>query len=262
MAVNLTPYYPVIYFGVILLVTWLVGYLVGLVVAGLMRRSNPQATATARRLAVVIVWFVGIVFAIQELGFGVNALLLVLALLGLAAIVALRQPLENFGAKYFAELYTPFKIGDTIRVGEHAGKVIEVNAMSTVLLSEDDHLIALPNSVFLRSSVINLTPQAWKELIVPISLSGGVDLASFESEMMKSLGHLRLRLDRRYPPVFTLKSRSAQSTELVLTVMVRRPEDRDPVLAEVNTRLTEAIERTRSTPARSAPAGEAAGSHP
>ena len=256
---DLTPFLPLIYFGVILVVTWVFSYVASLVIWGLMRRSNPQVTAAAQRLGVVIVWLVGIVFAIQELGVGVDALLLVLALLGVAAIVALRQPLENFGAKYFADLYTPFKIGDTIRVGELSGKVIEVNAMSTILLSEDDQLIALPNSQFLRDAVVNLTPQAWKELIIPITLPGSVDLPGFESEMMKALSHLRLRLDRRYPPVFTLKSRSAQSTDLVLTVMVRRPEDREPVLAEVNLRLTETIERSRAAAARLAGPAEGAG---
>jgi small-conductance mechanosensitive channel len=186
----------------------------------------------------------------------------VILLLGVATIVALRQPLENFGAKYFTDVYTPFKIGDTIRVGVHAGRVIEVNAMTTVLLSEDDHLVSLPNSVFLRESVVNLTPQAWKEVIVPITLPGGLDLASFENTMLRAFSRMRGRLDRRYPPVFTVKSRSAQSTDLVLTVMIRRPEDRDPVMAEVNLRITEAMERTPSGTARSDSSAPAAGDHP
>jgi len=255
--INLAPFLVLIYVAVILAATWLVAYVVSLIIGGLMRRSNPQVTTAAQRVAVVIIWLIGIIFAIQELGIGISALLLVLFLLGLAAIVALRQPLENFGAKYFSDLYTPFKIGDTVRVGDQSGRVIEINAMSTVLLSEDDHLVALPNSIFLRSSVVNLTPQAWKELTIPITLAGSVDLPAFESEMMKSLAHLRLRLDRRYPPVFTVKSRSTQSTDLVLTIMVRRPEDRDPVLADVNVRISETIERRRGPAPRPAPAGEA-----
>jgi small conductance mechanosensitive channel len=259
--IDLTPFLTLIYFGVILAVTWLFSYVVGLVIWGLMRKSNPQVTAAAQRVGFVIVWFVGIVFAIQELGVGVDALLLVLGLLGVAAIVALRQPLENFGAKYFSDLYTPFKIGDTIRVGDQAGKVIEVNAMSTILLSEDDQLIALPNSTFLRTSVVNLTPQAWKELIVPITLPGSVDLPAFESDMLKALSRLRLRLDPRYPPVFTLKARSPQSTDLVLTVMVRRPEDRDSVLSEVNLRLSETMERSRSASQRPPTGAEASAGH-
>lgn len=249
---------PLIYFGIILALTGVISYIASFAIRGLMRQSNPQVTAAAQRLGVVTVWLVGIVLAVQELGVSVDILLLVIGLLGAAAIVALRQPLENFGAKYFADVYSPFKIGDTIRVGEQSGKVIELNAMSTVILSEDDHLVALPNSVFLSQSVVNLTPQAWKELIVPITLPGSVDLPSFESDMMKALSKLRLRLDQRYPPVFTTKSRTTQATDLVLTVMVRRPEDRDAIHAEVNLRLTEAMEKARGGGSRSVPASEPA----
>lgn len=249
---------PLVYCAVILALTALVAYLTSLSIAGLMRRSNPQVTGAARRTGFAIVWLVGIVFAVQELGVSVTILLLVILLLGIAVIVALRQPLENYGAKYFADVYSPFKLGDTIRVGERSGKVIEINAMTTVLLSEDDHLIALPNSLFLREAVVNLTPQAWKELTVPFSLAGSVDIPAFESDMMKTLAKLRARLDRRYPPVFTTRARSAQSADLVLTVMVRRPEDREPVLAEVNRRLTEAMGKARAGAPRVATASEPA----
>jgi small conductance mechanosensitive channel len=237
--------WPLVYFAVILAVTALIGWLASLTIWGLMRQSNPQVTAAAQRLGLIVVWLVGVVIAVQELGVSVEVLLVVIGLLGIAAIVALRQPLENFGAKYFTDVYSPFKVGDTIRVGDQAGKVIEVNAMSTVLLTEDDLLVALPNSRLLREPVVNQTPLAWKELTVPITLPSSIDLATFESAMLKDLGKLRTRLDRRYPPVFTTKTRSTQSAELVLTLMVRRPEDRDPVLADVNLRLTEMIERSR-----------------
>src|SRR5208282_4527706 len=114
------------------------------------------------------------------------------------------------------------------------GKVIEINAMTTVLLSEDDRLVALPNSLLLKETLVNASPQAWKELTIPISLPGNVDIAPLESEILKSLGKLRLRLDKRFPPVIATKARTAQSTDLVLTVMIRRPEERDVLLLEVN----------------------------
>lgn len=255
--VDFPPYFfTLVFFGVILGLTWVFSWVAELTIWGLMRQSNPQVTAAAQRLGAVTVWLVGIVLAVQELGVSVDILLLVIALLGIAAIVALRQPLENFGAKYFADVYAPFKIGDTIRVEDQSGKVVEINAMSTVILSKDDHLVGLPNSLLLRQSVVNLTPQAWKVITVPITLPGSIDLATFENDMMKLLSKLRVRLDRRYPPVFTVKARTPQSTEMALTVMLQRPEDRDPVLAEVNLRLTEAMEKARARGSRPAPTRE------
>ena len=84
---------------------------------------------------------------------------------------------------------------------------------------------------------MNTTPQAWKEIIIPISLEGKLDVAEFESLVMKSCNKLRLRLDERFPPILTIKSRSPQSTELQLTLMVREPGDKDSIIAEVNQRI-------------------------
>jgi small conductance mechanosensitive channel len=234
---------PFVEFAVILVLTTLLALLTGGLIGRAMRRSSPQATAGARRFGIVIVGVTGGILAIQQLGVSPAILLLVVGLLGVAALVACRQQLENLGAKYFADLYVPFKLGDRVQVGAHAGKVIEINAMCTVLLTEQDQLVSVPNSHFLREVILNTSPQAWKELVVPLTIGTGVDLPAFESEVLKSLGKLRLRLDPRFPPVLTTKARSPQGTDLVLTVMIRRPEEREALLAEVHQRVTEAQER-------------------
>jgi small conductance mechanosensitive channel len=220
---------------------WLVGFLVGRV----MRRSSPQMAVAARRLAVIVVALIGSVLALQALGVSPDVLLLAIFLLGVTAIVALRDPLGNYGAKYFSDIYTPFKVGDTITVLGFSGKVIEINPMTTVLLSDKEQLVSVPNVAMIRDVVVNTSPQAWKEVMIPISFGGNVDLAAFESDLLKSLAKLRTRLDPRFPPVVTTKARTPTATDLTLTVMLRHPEDRDAIMAEANKRVTEVLERVR-----------------
>jgi len=244
---------PYLLAAIILALTWLVAWIASLVIRSLTRQSPPQAATGARRTGVVVVWLVGILLAAQEAGVSIDLLVVVIGIFALAAIVALRIPLENFGAKYFSDVYSPFKVGDTIQVGSYSGKVIEINAMTTVLLSEDDRLVALPNSLILKQTLVNASPQAWKELTIPISLPGNVDIAPIESEILKSLGKLRLRLDKRFPPVIATKARTPQSTDLILTVMIRRPEERDALLVEVNKRVHDAIQGSRGRGSVTAP---------
>jgi small conductance mechanosensitive channel len=236
------PYVSVV---IIVVLTAFSAWLASLIIGRLTRQTTPQMRAAARRLGAVVVVLIGGTLALQALGVNTTILLLVIALLGVTVIVALREPLGNYGAKYFSDIYTPFKVGDTIQVREIAGKVIEINAMTTVLLTEKDQLVSVPNSWIIREVVVNTSPQAWKEVTVPVSLGGTVDLATFESELLKSLGKIRTRLDPRFPPVLATKARSAQATDLVLTVMIRRPEDRDSIAAEVNKRISEVQERVR-----------------
>ncbi len=236
------PYFPVV---VIVVVTTVVAWVADLIIGRLMRQSTPQMARTARRLGVVVVAVIGGTLVLQAVGLNPTVILLVIGLLGVTVLVALREPLGNYGAKYFSDIYTPFKIGDTILVQGVSGKVIEINPMTTVLLSENDQLISVPNVALIRDVVINTSPQAWKEVAIPVSLGATVDLPTFESDLLKSLTKLRLRLDPRFPPVLTTKSRTAQSTDLVLTLMIRRPEDRDAITLEVNKRLAELLDRMR-----------------
>jgi len=235
------PYIPA---AVIVVLTVLLAWLASLLLGRLLRASTPQMAAAGRRLAIVVVALIGGTLALQALGVNPAIVLVIIALLGATILVALREPLGNYGAKYFSDIYTPFKVGDTIQVQGFSGKVIEINAMTTVLLSDHDQLVSVPNVAMIRDVVVNTSPQAWKELTVPVSIGGNVDLPSFESDLLKSLSKLRTRLDPRFPPVLTTRARSAQSTDLVLTLMIRRPEDRDALTAEVNKRLTEVLART------------------
>ena len=233
---------PLAYFAIIIWVTWLAARLMGAVIRRVMMRSTPLVASLAQRLVWLLIWLVGAILAIQQLGINSDILLLIVGLLGAGMIVAAREGLENVGAKYFADLYIPFKVGDSIKVRDNAGTVIEVNSMSTILLTEDNRLVSIPNSVFIKEAIINTTPQAWKEVTIPVTIGNDVDFAAFESAILKSLGKLKLHLDKRFPPVLTIKSRSQQSTELILTVMIRRPEQRDAIVAEVNKRVAETIE--------------------
>lgn len=243
----LRPYLLVVLpVAITLLLTWLVGMLVGRIIGRLMSHSTPQAIGGGRRLGVVIVWLIGGTLSAQELGLSADVLLLVIGLFGAAALIALREPLGNYGARYFTDIYSPFKIGDQIEIVGRAGKVIEINAMTTMLLTDDEKLVSIPNSLLIRDVLVNRSPLAWKEMTIPVSLPASTDLPAFEAELRSTLSKLKTRLDPRFPPVLTTKARSAQSTELVLTLMLRRPEERDAVMAEANRRVSEVFAQARA----------------
>lgn len=232
--------------GLTLLLTWPFTLLASWLIGRVMRQSSPQVTSGARLLGAIVVWLIGAILAIQEIGVSPLILIVVIALVGIAALIATREPLSNYGAKYFTDVYTPFKLGDTIRVQGYSGKVIAINAITTVLLGENEQLISVPNSTFITEVVVNTTPQAWKEVTIPISIGPSVDLPAFESELLKNLSKLKMRLDRQFPPLLATKSRTAQSIDLTLTVMLRRPEERDAVTIEINKRVAEVLEHVRT----------------
>jgi small conductance mechanosensitive channel len=233
---------PAASFLVIMAVTWVSAYLIGVVLARLMSRSAPLVAAQTKRLAKVFVWTVGTLLAIEQLGLRVDLLLIVIGLGGVALIVGNRDSLENISARYFSDLYVPVRVGDYVAVRGYTGRVIEMNPISTILLSADDQLISIPNTVFVKEAVVNATPQAWKELTIPIVVNGDVDLPEFEREVLKSCNKIRLHLDQRFPPVLSVKSRNSQTAELSLTLMVKEPGRKDEISSEMNQRIAAIVE--------------------
>jgi small conductance mechanosensitive channel len=240
--------------GTIVALTALIALVASWAIGRAMNRSAPQVVLGARRAGMLVVGLTGAVLFVQQLGVSPDILLLIVGLFGAAALIACWQSLENLGGKYFSTVYVPFKVGDRIEIAGRSGQVIEVNAMCTVLLTEENRLASIPNSRFLAEVVVNVTPQAWKELAISVTVPPGVDLPTFESEVLKSLSKIRLRLDPRFPPVLSTRSRDAEATDMVLTVMIRRPEDRDAILVDVNRRVTEALAKVQGVPRQKATA--------
>jgi hypothetical protein len=73
------------------------------------------------------------------------------------------------------------------------------------LLTENEELISIPNAVFLREIIVNISPHAWKEIMIPMVISKEVDLPEFESEVLKSCNKLKMYFDERFPPIIAIK---------------------------------------------------------
>ncbi|MEM2340036.1 MAG: mechanosensitive ion channel family protein [Candidatus Bathyarchaeia archaeon] len=237
--------HPIISFSAIVLATWIIARSLSAIIGGLFGRVTPLLAIHAKRIAWVSIWSIGIIFALEQLGLRIDLLLLIVGLLGAAAIVANFDTLRNLSSKYFSDVYIPFKVGDFIKVCGQSGKVIEINPMSTILLTENEELVSIPNSIFLREIVVNATPHVWKEVAIPIVIDSSIDLAEFESEVIKSCNKLRLHLDERFPPIITVKSREPKSTSLILTLMIKDPDRKEAIVSEVNLRVAEIIQRMR-----------------
>ncbi|HJX23560.1 MAG TPA: mechanosensitive ion channel domain-containing protein [Candidatus Bathyarchaeia archaeon] len=237
--------YPIASFAVVIISTWIIAYAFNQILKRTLKRETPLLATNIRRLAWLSIWMVGIVLAIEQLGLRIDFLLLVTGLIGLALIISIKDVIQNFASKYFSDVYVPFKIGDTIEVREHSGKVIEINPISTILITADDQLVSIPNSFLLREITTNMTPQAWKEMIIPIVISNDIDPAEFESEVIKSCNKFRLHLDERFPPILSIKRREESQIEFSLVLMIKEIGMKDKITSEINSRVTEIIDKMK-----------------
>lgn len=231
--------------GAIIAATLLIGHLLGTIVGRAVSRGGSLAAKHAHRLTEVSIWLAGAAFGADYFGLRIDVLLVVIALAGTAVIVANKDALQNLAARYFSDVYLQFRVGDTIRVAEYLGRIIDLNPVTTLLLTQQEEVISVPNSLLVREIVVNKTPFAGRDVTIPITVEKGIDIPTFEKMVLMSCNKLRLHLDERSPPRITVEKENEKSAELNLMVRLKVPEKRDMVVRELEQRISKLLEGSK-----------------
>jgi small-conductance mechanosensitive channel len=102
---------------------------------------------------------------------------------GIAVGFAAKDTVANFFggiALYFDDTY---KLGDYIVLDSgEAGTVVEVGIRSTTLMTRDEVLVTVPNSVLNAAKIVNESaPQRRRRIRVPVGVAYGTDVDAFEA---------------------------------------------------------------------------------
>ncbi|WP_435358181.1 mechanosensitive ion channel family protein [Haloarchaeobius sp. DFWS5] len=148
---------------------------------------------------VVMVAAAGAILAIFEID--ITPLLGAAGIAGIAIGFAAKDTVANFFgglALYFDDTY---KIGDYIVLDTgDAGTVVRVGIRSTTLLTRDEVMVTVPNSVLNSARIINESaPQRRKRIRLPIGVAYGTDLETFEEVAIRVMEAQKLTLDSPKP---------------------------------------------------------------
>ncbi|WP_439026254.1 mechanosensitive ion channel family protein [Haloarchaeobius sp. DT45] len=148
---------------------------------------------------VVLVGAAGAILAIFEID--ITPLLGAAGIAGIAIGFAAKDTVANFFgglALYFDDTY---KIGDYIILDTgDAGTVVRVGIRSTTLLTRDEVMVTVPNSVLNSARIINESaPQRRKRIRIPIGVAYGTDLDTFEEISVEIAESETMTLDSPKP---------------------------------------------------------------
>lgn len=120
---------------------------------------------------------IAFVLILHELGIDVSAFVLSLGIVGIAVGFAARDTLSNFISGLFILGHNSFKVGDTVEVSNHYGKVTQMGFRMTTLTTPDNKVINIPNSLFSTQIYLNYTALDRRrvELNVTIPLEAELD---------------------------------------------------------------------------------------
>ena len=119
--------------------------------------------------------------AINQLGIETTSIIAVLGAAGLAIGLALQGSLSNFAAGILIVIYRPYKVGDYIEAGNHAGTVKDIQIFSTVLKTPDNKIVVVPNGSIMNGSIVNYSDQDTRRVDLIISCSYEDDIDKVKS---------------------------------------------------------------------------------
>jgi small conductance mechanosensitive channel len=82
-----------------------------------------------------------------------------------------------------------------------------------------------------------------QRISIPVTIPSKVNFPKAEAELLKLVYRYKPRLDQRFPPIFTIKSRGPNSVEGELNLFVSNPEQREVLSAELSTKIRELLDR-------------------
>lgn len=119
------------------------------------------------------------VAVLNQFGVQTASLVAVLATAGLAIGLALQGTLTNVASGVMLLLFRPFKVGDYVEAGGHAGTIKELNLFFTVMATPDNVQITVPNGQIWGSAVRNysINPTRRVDIAAGIAYDADIDKA-------------------------------------------------------------------------------------
>ncbi len=161
-----------------------------------------------------------------------------LASAGIAGIIiglAAKDTLGNFFGGISLSLDRPFKRGDYIVLNSgERGRVVDIGLRSTRIVTRDDILITVPNSVIVSTKIINETaPYPRMRVRTKVSVSDQSDLERVNETLLKLARANSLVLAEPQPRV-RFRAFGDSSLEFELLCWIADPQDKGRVMHQLN----------------------------
>ncbi len=117
------------------------------------KESNFNATvATLTRYVIVVI---GLMIVFQSAGINLSSLNILAGAIGVGIGFGLQNVANNFISGLIILFERPIKVGDRIEIGNLVGNVEAISARATIINTNDNISVIVPNSQFTDSQVIN-----------------------------------------------------------------------------------------------------------
>ena len=118
-----------------------------------------------------IIWSLGIIVSLNNMGFDVGALIAGLGIGGLALAMAAKDTVSNIfgGVSVFVD--KPFKLNERIKIDDYDGTIVDIGLRSTRLKTLEGRIVTIPNHKFTDGYVENVSMEPSRKVVLNLGLT-------------------------------------------------------------------------------------------
>lgn len=165
-------------------------------------------------------WFGhGLIFVLvmNQFGFNLGALLGAAGVMGVAVGFASQTSLSNVISGLFLVAEQPFKVGDILQVGDHAGEVLEIGALAINLRKFDNNVVRIPNEFLIKNLFVNMTRFPLRRIDLQVRVAYKENIDQVRKALVETVMQEPLCL-REPAPLFIHKGFGKSSIDLQISV--------------------------------------------
>jgi MscS family membrane protein len=170
------------------------------------------------RVAKVVLFAIGLVTLLSQLGFPIASLLAGLGIGGLAVALAAQKTVENLFGAFSIGADQPFREGDFVRVEDFVATVEEIGLRSTRFRTLDRTLITIPNGKLAEMRLESLTARDRLRLSCTLGLEFGTT-ADQMRQVLAGIDRVLAEQPKTWPDSRTVKFVAIGESSLDVEIM-------------------------------------------
>jgi len=133
--------------------------------------EKPKQIKGMTTIISILIWALGVVFLLDNLGFKISAVVTGLGIGGVAVALAAQAVLKDFFSYFVIFFDRPFEIGDFITVGDKSGTIEQIGIKTTKLRSLSGEQIIFANADLTDSRIHNFKRMQTRRIAFKISVT-------------------------------------------------------------------------------------------
>ena len=194
---------------------------------------DPGIKTSIERFSRYFVLLMGTLISLSTVGINLTSITAFLGVVGVGLSFGLQNITQNFMSGVIILIERPIKKGDIVQVGDTSGRVLDIKARSTLVLTRDDVVMIVPNSDFITKQVVNDSFSGDKlRLRIDVGVDYGSDV-DHVTEVLMDVAKNHGKVISSPPPTVILEEFGDSSLNFSLRIWTRELWFSDMLLSDI-----------------------------